>query len=144
MAAMQQAMAATQPSANGGAALKSDAPGQQMQLSGDVASELATGKLVIKKVDWVQHGNLPSAPTMQSLTDVMSSIGIAIKQSGAKYRVDVYVGSDYSDVEAKQLAPSRITTVIGMINDGADVDDALVAGKAERDKEPRIEIVKVK
>ena len=115
-----------------------------MQVLTDPATDLAKGKLVIKKVDWVQHANLPSASTTQMLTDVMISIGTAIKKNGLKYRVDVYVGKDYSGDEAKTLAAQRITTVIGMINDGAVLGDALQPGKTERDKEPRIEIVKVK
>ena len=56
----------------------------------------------------------------------------------------MYVGKDYSDDEAKTLAASRITTVVGMINNGAALGDALQPGKTQRDKEPRIEIVKVK
>ncbi len=144
MTAQMHAMAAQRQMANGGAALQTDAPGQQLQVPGDLKGDLAKGKLVIKKVDWVQHGNLPSASSQQTLTDVMTSIGAAIKQSGAKYRVDVYVGKDYQDTEAKPLAASRITTVIGLMNDGAQVGDAVQPGKAERDKEPRIEIVKVK
>ena len=115
-----------------------------MQVPTDPAADLAKGKLVIKKVDWVQHSNLPSASTTQMLTDVMNSIGAAIKKNGLKYRVDVYVRKDYSDDEAKTLAAQRITTAVGMINDGAVQGDALQPGKTERDKDPRIEIVRVK
>jgi hypothetical protein len=143
-AGQMQAMSAAQQSANGGATLPTEASGLQMQVPTDLAADLAKGKLVVKKVDWVQHANLPSASTTQMLTDVMNSIGTAIKKNGLKYRVDVYVGKNYSDDEAKTLAAQRITTVVGMINDGAALGDAVVAGKAERDKEPRIEIVKVK
>ena len=142
--AQMLAMSGAQPSANGIAAPESEAPGQQMQMGSDYKSELAKGKLVIRKVDWMQHTNVPSASATQMLSDVMKSIGRAIKESGAKYRVDMYVSKDYDDAEAKQLAASRITTVLGMLGDGAAVGDAVVAGKAERNKDPRIEIVKVK
>ena len=137
--AQMLAMSGAQPSANGIAAPESEAPGQQMQMGSDYKSELAKGKLVIRKVDWMQHTNVPSASATQMLSDVMKSIGRAIKESGAKYRVDMYVSKDYEDAEAKQLAASRTTAVIGLIG-----SDAVVAGKAERNKDPRIEIVKVK
>jgi hypothetical protein len=142
-AAQMQAMSAQAQLANTGAQMQSEAAGQQVKLSGDAASELAKGKLVIRQVDWVQHSPMPSEASANAFADVMAHIGTAMKQSGATYHVDIYVDKHYPDAEAPTLAAQRMAIVIAMLQ-GDSPTPAIQAGKMEKDAEQRIEIVKVK
>lgn len=144
MAAMQRAMAVQTQTSNGDVPIETEAPGQQMQVPGDPAKELAKGKLVIEKVDWVRNTAALSASTTQTFTDVMSSVGNAIKANGQRYRVDVYVDKSYTDEEATSVGGQRIAMVMAMLNDRAQVGGSMQSGATKKDKEPRIELVKIK
>ena len=143
MAAQMQAASAQMQNASAGNALQTEAAGKQMELSGDPVKDLSKGKLVIKKVDWILHTAALSAASTQTFADIMTSIGAAIKQAGGSYHVDVYMDKHYADGEATSLGAQRVSVVLAMLQ-GAQVGDAVQAGKTQKDKEQRIEIVKNK
>ena len=146
LSAQIQAMALQRQTqtADGDVPIETEAPGQQMQIPSDPAAELAKGKLVIKKIDWVRNSGALSAPTTQMFTDVMTSVGGAIKQTGARYRVDMYVDKSYTDEEVTDIGGQRIAMVIAMLNDRAQVGGSMQGGSTKKDKNPRIEFVLVK
>jgi len=76
--------------------------------------------------------------------DLMLSAGQAMKAAGGTYRVDIYMDKKYSDQDISVLGPQRATVVVSSLMAGAQTPDAVVAGKVGKDKEQRIEIVKVK
>ncbi len=128
----------------GGGEITTEASGEQMKLSGTVADEIKKGKLVIKKIDWV-HGNPSvSAPATQGFMDLMLSAGQAMKAAGGNYRVDVYMDKKYSDEEIATLGAQRTTVVVSSLQAGGQLGEAVVPGKIGKDKEQRVEIVKVK
>lgn len=130
--------------ANGDVAIETEAPGQQMQIPSDPAADLAKGKLVIKKIDWIKNSGALSASTTQMFSDVMTSVGGAINQTGARYRVDMYMDKHYSDEEVTSVGGQRIAMVIAMLSDRAQVGGSMQGGSAKKDKDPRIEFVQVK
>ncbi len=128
----------------GGGEITTEASGEQMKLSGTVADEIKKGKLVIKKIDWV-HGNPSvSAPATQGFMDLMLSAGQAMKAAGGSYRVDVYMDKKYSDQEIASLGAQRTTVVISSLQAGGQLGEEVLPGKIGKDKEQRVEIVKVK
>ena len=126
------------------AAFMHEASGEQMKLSGAVPDEIKKGKLVIKKIDWVHGSPSVSAPSTQGFMDLMLSAAQAIKASGATYRVDVYMDKKYSEQEIATLGAQRTTVIVSSLQGGAQLGEAVLPGKIGKDKEQRVEIVKVK
>lgn len=109
---MQQVQAASiTMGGNGVGAMSTEAPGEQLKLSGPVVDEIKKGKLVIKKIDWVHGSPNVSPSTTQGFLDVMMSVGQAIKAAGGNYRVDVYMDKKYSDEERAALGAQRMTLI---------------------------------
>jgi len=144
MNAAAAASGAAQNAAKAGGEITTEASGEQVKLSGAVADEIKKGKLVIKKVDWVHGSPSVSAPSTQGFMDLMLSAGQAMKASGGSYRVDIYMDKKYSDADIATLGAQRTTVIVSSLMAGAQTPDAVVAGKIGKDKEQRIEIVKVK
>ncbi len=115
-----------------------------MKLSGAVPDEIKKGKLVIKKIDWVHGSSSVSAPSTQGFSDLMLSAAQAIKATGAKYRVDVYMDKKYSEPEIATLGAQRTTVIVSSLQAGGQLGEAVLPGKIGKDKEQRVEIVKVK
>lgn len=143
MSAQMQMMTA-QNQANGNTPVETEAPGQQMQMPTDLAADLKKGKLVIRKVDWIQKSGALSAPTTQMFSDVMGNVGGAIKQSGQRYRVDVYVDKNYSDEEVTSVGGQRVAMILALLDERAGAASSMQGGQTKKDKEPRIEFVKIK
>jgi hypothetical protein len=149
IAGMQSAMAQMQAASiaaggTGMGAMTTEASGEQMKLSGAVPDEIKKGKLTIKKIDWVYGNPSVSPSTAQGFMDLMLSAGQAMKAEGAKYRVDVYMDKKYSDEDITALGAERMSILVTSLQSGGQLGDALVAGKIGKDKEQRVEIVKVK
>lgn len=137
MTQMQTAAASTGEAAT-------EATGLQIQLSGNAADEIKKGKLVIKHVDWIAGSAAVSAPSMSGFVDLMHSVGDAVKASGAKYRVDIYMNKLYSDEDIAALAPQRVGMMISLLQDRVRAADFTTPGNIKKDKEQRVEIVKIK
>ena len=143
-AAMAQMKAASTATGGAGGEATTEASGDQMKLSGAVADEIKKGKLVIKKIDWVHGSPSVSAPSTQGFMDLMLSAGQAMKAAGGTYRVDVYMDKKYSEQEIATLGAQRTTVVVSSLQAGGQLAEAVLPGKIGKDKEQRVEIVKVK
>lgn len=143
-AAMEQMKAASIAKGGGDGEAATEASGQQMKLSGGVADEIRKGKLVIKKIDWVHGSPSLSAPSTQGFMDLMLSAGQAMKAAGGTYRVDVFMDKKYSDAEIATLGAQRTTVVVSSLQAGGQLGEAVLPGKIGKEKEQRVEIVKVK
>jgi len=145
--AMQQSNAAAvaNGSGGGGGVEMTEASGQQIKLSGAVDDEIRKGKLVIKKIDWVHGSPSVSAPMTQGFMDLMTTAGQAISKAGVTYRVDIYMDKKYTDAEIASLGQQRAGIVVASLQAGGKLSpDLALVGKIGKDKEQRVEIVKVK
>ncbi len=136
-----QAMSATM---GGGGGMTTEASGEQMKLSGAIADEIRKGKLTIKKIDWVHGAPSVSPSTTQGFMDLMLSAAQAMKADGGKYRVDLYMDKKYSEEEIASLGAQRMMVVVTSLQSGGQQAEAVTSGKIGKDKEQRVEIVKVK
>jgi hypothetical protein len=154
MAQMQQMMATAQQQRMSGMAQPgmpgagptglSEAPGEEVQLAADLAGELKKGKTVVRGIDWV-GGSAEVSPTARPGFDqAMTTLGQAIKSSGQRYRLDLYMSTQNDDAAAQTLGPSRLQIVQSTLNAALGDPGALQLGKTKRDKNPRLELVKVK
>lgn len=121
-----------------------EASGEQMKLSGDVNDEIKKGKLTIKKIDWVHGAAMVSAPSTEGFMNLMQSAGQAMKAAGGTYRVDVYTDKQYTDQEIAALGMQRQLALMSLLQAGGAPAEMVTAGKVGKDKEQRVEIVKVK
>ena len=154
LAAMQTAMAQMNAGAASGAGAVpgvaaagdagTEASGQQMKLSGDVNAEIKKGKLVVKQIDWMRGQAMVSAPSTEGFMNLMQSAGQAMKAAGGTYRVDVYTDKKYSDQEIAALGMQRQLALMSLLQAGGALGESVTAGKLGKDKEQRVEIVKVK
>jgi len=143
--AMAQANAASAASGGAGGEMTTEASGQQLKLSGAVPEEIKKGKLTIKKIDWVHGSPSVSAPMTQGFMDLMTSAGQAINAAGGAYRVDIYMDKKYSDAEIASLGQQRGAIIVASLQAGGQLPaDVVTAGKIGKDKEQRVEIVKIK
>jgi hypothetical protein len=140
--AQQMTQMQTAAAANGGIA--TEAPGQQMQLSGKPEDEIKKGKLVIKHIDWMRGTPAVSAPSMSGFVDVLHTAGDAVKESGAKYRIDVYMDKNYSDADIATLGQARQGAIMSFMLERVQATGVMVPGNIKKDKEQRVEIVKIK
>jgi hypothetical protein len=146
MAQMEQAMAMAQARmpATGAAGNMTEAPGEQVTLAPNLANELAKGKTVVRGIDWVAGSAEVSPEGQPAFRQAMAALGAAIKTSGQRYRLDLYMDQRYDDTAVRMFGPGRLgligTTLAGIIGDAG----AVQAGKAKRDKTPRLEVLKVK
>jgi hypothetical protein len=143
-AAMAQQKAASMATGAAAGEATTEASGEQMKLSGAVPDEIKKGKLVIKKIDWVHGSPSVSAPSSQGFMDLMLSAAQAMKASGSTYRVDVYMDKKYSEQEIATLGAQRTTVIVSTLQAGGQLGESVLPGKIGKDKEQRVEIVKVK
>lgn len=143
-AGTQEAMTQMQTAAAASGVAATEAAGQQIQLSGKPEEEIRKGKLVIKRIDWIAGSAAVSAPSMSGFVDLMHAVGDAVKASGAKYRVDIYMSKGYSDADIAALAPQRVGMMISLLQDRAQSVELTTPGNIKKDKEQRVEIVKIK
>ena len=145
--AMQQSNTVAMANGSGGGVgeMATEASGQQIKLSGAVDDEIRKGKLVIKKIDWVHGSPSVSAPMTQGFMDLMTTAGQAISKAGVTYRVDIYMDKKYTDAEIASLGQQRAGIVVASLQAGGKLSpDLALVGKIGKDKEQRVEIVKVK
>jgi hypothetical protein len=147
IAGMQTAMAqanAASAATGGAGGLPTESSGEQMKLSGPVSDEIKKGKLVIKKIDWMHDNAAVSPSSTQGFMDLMMSAAEAMKSTGARYRVDVYTDKKYAEAEIATLGAQRAAMIVSLLQAGGQLGEAVVAGKIGKDKEQRVEIMKVK
>lgn len=147
LAGMQSAMAQMQAASiatGGNGGMTTEASGEQVKLSGAVADEIKKGKLTIKKIDWVRSNPSVSPSSTQGFMDLMLSAAQAMKAEGGNYHVDIYMDKKYPDEEIASLGAQRMMVLVTSLQSGGQLADAVTPGKIGKDKEQRVEIVKVK
>jgi hypothetical protein len=162
IAAMQQMMAAQMAQAAPGAAAgspgavatppasaaaPSEGAGKPIEFSPQLLLDLKKGKTAIRNIDWVAGTASLTAAGNEPFNQAMSQIAAALTQAGGKYRLDLYFDKRYDDVGVKTLGPQRFTliqTALGKGGLGTTPGGVPKAGNTKKDKDPRLEIVKVK
>jgi hypothetical protein len=122
----------------------SEALGKSVTLSSDLAADLAKGRTIVKDIDWLAGGGEVSEAGAASFTDAMAKLGAAIAKAGATYRADIYLDKRYEDVAIAALGSARLKVVLASLQAAGLETGAVTAGKAKKDKHPRLEIVKAK
>ncbi len=145
MAQAQTGMAARTAAATGasGAAM-TEAPGQSVELATDLAAELKKGKTSVRGIDWVAGSAEVSPAGRQGFDEAMATLGAAIKQSGQHYRLDLYTDQRYDDAAVSSFGPARLQAVQSALAGAIGDPAAAQIGKVKRDKNTRLELVKVK
>ena len=139
MAGAETRMAEAQ--AQTAAGTMTEAPGQLLAVAADPAAELAKGKTAVRQVDWIAGGSEVSAAARPAFQEAMSKLGQAMRQVAGRYRVDLYMMQRYDEAATKMYGPARLAAVQQLLSaDGLMVE----SGKIKRDKDPRIEIVRLK
>jgi hypothetical protein len=139
MASAETRMAEAQaPSAAG---TMTEAPGQLPVLADDPAAELAKGKTAVRQIDWIAGGSEVSAAARPAFQETMGKLGQTMRQVGGHYRVDLYMMQRYDEAATRMYGPGRLAAIQQLLTtDGLLVE----AGKIKRDKDARIEIVRIK
>jgi len=118
-----------------------EAPGQLPVLADDPAAELAKGKTTVRQIDWVAGGSEVSASARPAFEAALGKLGQAMRQVTGRYRVDLYMMQRYDDAATKMYGPGRLAAVQQILTANGLVVEA---GKIKRDKDARIEIVRLK
>jgi hypothetical protein len=146
MSAVSQTMAGAetkmaQAQAQTAAGTMTEAPGLLPVLADDPAAELTKGKTALRQVDWIAGGTDVSAAARPAFQEALGKLGQAMRQTGGRYRIDVYMMQRYDETAARMYGPGRLATIQQLLgSDGFAVEP----GKVKRDKDPRIEIVRLK
>ncbi|MFL5494913.1 MAG: hypothetical protein ACJ8DC_11070 [Gemmatimonadales bacterium] len=143
-AAMQPAISGQVPP---GLGATTEAPGQTVDVSTDLAAELGKGKTTLRNFDWIAGAPGISPAGTPSFIQAMTQLAAAMSQGGGSYRLDLYLDNRYQDAIAKTLGPERLSTVEAALTGALGATQAAPAleiGKSKRDKHPRLEIVKRK
>jgi len=145
MGQVQNTMGATeQKIAESRAAGITEAPGATIELASDPASELRKGRTAVRHVDWVAGSGDISAAGQASFQEAMAKLAAALRETGGQYRIDLYMDPRYDETAVSMFGPTRLALVEGALTSAGVSPAVVVMGKAKRDKDPRLEIVKGK
>jgi hypothetical protein len=145
MGQVQNVMGATeQKIAESRAAGITEAPGATIELASDPSSELRKGKTAVRHIDWVAGSGDISAAGQASFQDAMARLAAALRETGGQYRIDLYMDPRYDETAVSMFGPTRLALVEGTLTSAGVSPAVVVMGKAKRDKDPRLEIVKGK
>jgi hypothetical protein len=143
MAISQQSMAvAQQRMTAANTQVTTEVPGYAPVLGADPVAELKKGRTVVRDIDWVAGGVNVSEAGRAAFAAAMTQIGKAMAQAGGSYQIDIYLDQRYGDAELKMLGPSRIAAVQQELQQATGGSVPMKAGKAKKDKNPRLEIVR--
>ncbi len=118
-----------------------EAPGQMPKLAADPAGELAKGKTAVRSIDWMANGGTVSPAAQAAFDQAIATLAKAMAQAGGKYRLELYMDDRYNDLALKMYGPPRLQLVRSML-DAAQPDLDLQIGKARRNNDARLEIVR--
>ena len=122
-----------------------EAPGQPVSLADDLAGELKKGKTAVRGIDWVAESAEISPTGRVAFDEAMRELGEAMKASGQRYRLYLYMDQRYDDAAVSTFGKPRLQTLQSTL--AAAIGDPAAApqiGTAKRDKNPRLELIKVK
>jgi hypothetical protein len=153
MQAANQAMGAVQGEkaameqkiADSRAAGITEAPGQTIELGNDPTAELKKGKTAARHIDWVAGSGDVSEAGKAPFQEAMTKLAASLRETGGgQYRIDLYMDQRYDETAVSMFGPPRMAEIQAALS-SAGVSPAIVLmGKAKRDKNPRMELVKVK
>lgn len=124
-----------------GAAGTTEAPGKQPTVADDVAGELPEAKTAVRDIDWTVVGASLSASGKPAFEAAMAALAKGMQQAGGRFRLDLYMDERYDDVAVESYGPARLQLVEStLVAVGPGL--TLQVGKAKRDKDPRLEIVR--
>jgi hypothetical protein len=138
----QSAAIAQQRMAAANAQVTTEAPGYAPVLGPDPLAELKKGKTIIRDIDWIAGGVKVSDAETPAFEAAMTQIGKAMAQAGGSYQIDIYLDQRYGEAELKMLGPSRIAAVQEALQRTSGGSVTVKPGKAKKDKNPRLEIVR--
>ena len=138
----QSAAIAQQRMAAANAQVTTEAPGYAPVLGPDPLTELKKGKTIIRDIDWIAGGVKVSDAETPAFEAAMTQIGKAMAQAGGGYQIDIYLDQRYGEAELKMLGPSRIAAVQEALQRTSGGSVPVKPGKAKKDKNPRLEIVR--
>lgn len=149
MAAAEQAMAGAQSrmaqaQTQAAAGTVTELPGQLPVIADDPSADLAKGKgkTAVRQIDWVAGSSEVSAAARPAFEEALGKLGQAMRQAGGRYRVDLFMNQRYDEAAAQRYGPGRLAAVQQVLGRGSEL--ALEPGKIKRDKDARVEIVRLK
>jgi hypothetical protein len=140
MTSAETRMAAAQ--AQTAAGTRTEAPGEMPAVADDPAAELARGTTTVRHIDWVAGGADVSAAARPAFTAALARVGDAMRRTGGRYRIDLYMMDRYDETAVRMYGPGRLATVRQLLTAGGEIP--VEAGKVKRAKDPRLEIVRLK
>ena len=104
------------------------------------------GKTVIRNIDWVPGGGNVSSAGADEFARAMAQVAAAMKQTKGSYRIDLYMDQQSGNIVVRTLGPQRLAAVQGsLVRGGAPPGaDGPQIGKSEKDRDPRLEVVRLK
>jgi hypothetical protein len=120
-----------------------ESPGKRPALAADPAAQLGKGKTTVKDIDWLTGGGDVSAEGRAAFAEGMATLAAAITRAGGTYRADIYLDKRYQDAALNVLGSARLTTVVAALEAAGVAADVVAPGKVKKDKNPRLEIVRV-
>lgn len=140
MAQMQQMMAQSQSHA----VTMSEAPGEPVTLGEDLAGDLKKGKVAVRGIDWMAGAAEVSPAGRPAFDEAMAHLGAAIKASGERFRLDLYMDDRYDAAAVQAFGPGRLQQVQSSLAAVVGDTAAIQIGKSKRDKNPRLELNRIK
>jgi hypothetical protein len=124
-----------------GAAGPGEAAGKALEISADLGADLKKGKTIVRNIDWIAGGEAVSTEGADAFTRGLTGIAAAMAQAGSAYRLDLYMDKQSGDAVVRTLGPRRLAAVQqALLQQGAPDTEI---GKSKKDKDPRLEIVKL-
>ncbi len=122
----------------------SEAPGKSVTLSSDPAADLKKGRTVVTDIDWLTSGGDVSEAGKAAFAEAMARLAAVITKAGGTYRADIYLNKGYDDAAIAPLGSARLKAILASLEGASVASGVVTAGKAKKDKKPRLELVKAK
>jgi hypothetical protein len=147
MMAAQMAQAAPAGQAPDAGPAPSEGAGKPIEISSQLLIDLKMGKTIVRNIDWVGGTASISPAGSEPFDKAMAQVAAAMAQAGGHYRLDLYFDPRYEDIGVKKLGSQRLSLIqTALAKSGLDKahGGAPKAGSSKKDKDPRLEIVKIK
>ena len=121
-----------------------EAPGKTIELANDPTAELRKGKTAVRNIDWVAGSPDLSEAGTAPFQEAMGKLAASLRETGGQYRIDIYMDQRYDETAVTMFGPPRLAEAQAALSSSGVSPAILLMGKAKRDKNPRLELVKVK
>jgi hypothetical protein len=120
----------------------SEAAGKRVSLPKKLGDDLKKGRAVVRDIDWLTGGGEVAETGMAEFREAMTTLSAALAQAGGSYRADIYLDKRYEDAAAAAIGSARLSVVVKALEQAGVGAGVVTAGKAKKDKRPRLEIVR--